>query len=269
MDFQGAVAVLSRLLSRKRPETFNSSWILRHAPGCYRFIRKEIRAEVRGIDWDKVTSALEPKYQRRWTPRPQGKCHPYRSKSEINLILNKYRDKLYVFIAPIDAVDRRVRDRIAISLVRVAQAGNLLAKAEVIKLAFYTIDEWLDTCDRLSRWKGHDNEIREEVEGCVRRYRYTGSFFSYVFRTLECAGRRIRPFYACSLDEPIGADARERKIGKVVHDPELNEIRFYEPGKLRSFDSESTVSARLAVPEALGEANSTVVQMTLPARKRA
>jgi hypothetical protein len=31
-----------------------------------------------------------------------------------------------------------------------------------------------------------------------------------VFRTLEYAGRGIRSFYACSLDDPIATDARER-----------------------------------------------------------
>jgi hypothetical protein len=231
MDFQCTVAALNRLLLRKRPETFNSSWILKHAPECYRFIRKEIRTEVGGIDWDKVTHSLESKYQRRWTRRPQGKCRPYRNKSEIDLILNKYRDKLYVFIAPTDAVDRRMRDTIAITLVRLAQAGNLLAKAEVANLARYTIDEWLDNHDYLSRWKGRNDEIRAQLEGCVRRYRYTGSFFNYVFRTLEYAGRGIRPFYACSLDEPVATDARECRIENVVHDPETNEIRFYESGK--------------------------------------
>jgi hypothetical protein len=180
MDFQDAVMALNRLLLRERPETFNSSWILKHAPGCYRFIRKEIRAEVGGIDWDRVTHCLKGEYQRRWTPRPQRRSQPYRSKAEIDLILNKYRDKLYVFIAPADDVDRRLRDTIAIPLVRVAQASNLVARAEVSTLVLYTIEEWLDRYGHLSRWKGHDDEIRDQLDGCIRRYRYTGSFLNCI-----------------------------------------------------------------------------------------
>ena len=38
-----------------------------------------------------------------------------------------------------------------------------------------------------------EDEIQNQLEACIRRYRYTGSFMSYVFRTLECAGRGIRP----------------------------------------------------------------------------
>jgi len=239
MDFDNVVAALNRLLLRKRPETFNSSWILKHAPACYRFFRKSTRTELGKIDWDKVTCALDSKYQRRWTPRLQRKYRPYENAGEIDLILNRYRNKLYVFIAPADLADQRIRDKIAIDLVRVAQAGNVLAKAEVVRFVRYTIDDWLDSYQCLSRWRGYNDEIREQIEGCVRRYRYTGSFFTYLFRTLEYAGRGICPIFIGSLDDPIVPNAHKCKIENVVCDPETNEIGLYEPKNLPSFDSES------------------------------
>jgi hypothetical protein len=241
---QKAVAVLNRLLLRKSPQTFSSVWILKRAPRCYSFIRKHIRSEVGGIDWDKITYALEPKYQRLWTPRPRRKAKPYRDTREIGLILDKYRNKLYVFVAAADANDLQIRDMIAIALVRVAQGGNLLAKAEVIELVRHTIDEWLDNYSYLSRWRGRDDEIREHLEGCIRRYRYSGSFLRYVFRTLECAGRGIRPLCAYSLDDPMTIDARERKIDNVIRDSETNEIVTYEPKRTLSFDSGSQIDGR-------------------------
>jgi hypothetical protein len=36
----------------------------------------------------------------------------------------------------------RTRDMIAVALVRIAQFGNLLAKAELVNLIRYTVDEW-------------------------------------------------------------------------------------------------------------------------------
>lgn len=90
----------------------------------------------------------------------------------------------------------------------------------------------------MSRWKDRDDEIREQLEGCIRRYRYTGSFLRYVFRTLQYAGRGIRPVYARSLDDPIATDSRERRIDNVIHDPETNEIASYKPRRRWSFDSE-------------------------------
>ena len=227
---QRAAAILNGLLLEDSPRTFSSAWIFKRAPGCYRFIRKHIRSEVGGIDWDTITYALEPKYQRLWTPRLKRKSKPYRDREEISRILNKYRNKLYVFVAPADATDLQIRDKIAVALVRVAQTGNLLAKSEVVELVRYTIDGWLDSYLFMSRWRGHDDEIREHLEGCIRRYRYSGSFFRYVFRTLEYAGRGIRPFYACSLDDPIATDAREHKIDNVIHDPETNGLIFYKKG---------------------------------------
>jgi len=236
---QKVVATLSKLLSQNPPETINSSWILKRAPGCYSFIRKHIRSEVNRIDWDKITYALEPKYQRLWTPRQNRKSKPYRDRREIGLILNKYRSRLYVFVAPIDAMDVQVRDKIAVALVRVAQAGNVLARTQLVELVRYTIDGWLDSYPYMSRWRGREDEIRKQLEGCIRRYRYSGSFLRYVFRTLEYAARGIRSLYACSLDDPIATDARVRKIDNVIHDPETNEIVPYKPRKLWSFDSES------------------------------
>jgi hypothetical protein len=232
MDFDGAIGMLNGLLLRKRPETLNSSWVLKHAPQCYRFIQTNIRAEVGGIDWDRVTYALESQYQRRWAPKARHRIRClYRSQREIDLILSKHQDKLYVFVSANGPLERRTRDTVAIALVRVAQNGNLLAKEEVVKLVRYTIDAWLDRHYCLSRWKGYDDQIRQQLEGCIRRYRYTGSFHRYVFRTLEYAGRGLRPLYACSLDDPAAVEARKRKVENVVRDPETNEIGFYEPRK--------------------------------------
>jgi hypothetical protein len=52
-----------------------------------------------GIDWDKVTAALDSKHQERWTPkRRMRSCSPYTKAAEVDLVLNRYRNKLYVFI---------------------------------------------------------------------------------------------------------------------------------------------------------------------------
>jgi hypothetical protein len=143
---QRVVTQLNKLLMQHSPRTFSSAWILKRAPGCYRFIRKHIRSEVGRIDWDKITYALEPKHQGLWTPLKKRKAKPYRDRGEVGLILNKYRNKLYVFVAPADAIDLQIRDTIAVALVRVAQAGNLLAATEVVELVSYTISGWLDNC---------------------------------------------------------------------------------------------------------------------------
>jgi len=227
MDFDRAVLILNELLSKERPKSLNSSWILRHAPECYRFIRKTVRAEVGGIDWDRVTYSLDPAYQRRWIPARRRKHRvPYTNANEVDLVLHRYQDKLYVFLAPADVSDRRLRDIISIALVRIAQNGNLLAKQELVKRVGYTIDDWLENHHFLARWRGYDQELRGQLEGCIRRYRYTGSFIRYVYSTLQCAARGLRPLHAYSLDEPL-PDGKRRKIDLIGHDPESNAISIY------------------------------------------
>lgn len=229
MNFDDAIKILNGLLSKKKPETFNSSWVLKHAPRCYRFFYRNVRAELGGIDWDKITYALEWKYQRRWAPGRQKKNPAlYENQDEVETIMNKYHGKVYVFIAPQDLADRRVRDIMSISLVRLAQNGNLSAKKEVMKLITYTINDWLEKYYFLNRWQGYEEEIQKQLEGCIRRYRYTGSFLHYVFRTLEYAGRGIRPFYAYSLNEPVAYGAEKCHIDNVVQDQETGAAKMYD-----------------------------------------
>jgi hypothetical protein len=204
MDFNRMVQTINELMSKEGPETFNSSWILRRAPRCYRYILKNVRTDFGPVDWDRVTSALEWKFQRRWTPGQNRRpCGSYRNHGEVKVILEKYRAKLYVFLSSQNQADRRIRDIISITLVRLAQYGNLSAKQELMKLIGYTIDDWIERDCYLSRWRGYEAEIRTHIERCIRRYRYSGSFLRYVFRTLEYSGRGIRPLQAYSLDEPI------------------------------------------------------------------
>jgi hypothetical protein len=202
MDFELAVATLNSLLRRKRPAKLDSSWIRKNAPRCYRFIQKNVRRENGGIDWDRVTYALDRCFQRLWRPRRIGKQPVlYEDRVEVQRILNKYRDKLYVFIAASDKNDRRIRDVIGISLVRLAQSGNLLARLRLMELLSHTIDDWIERHYRVSRWRGYGEEMQEQLEACIRRYRYTGSFLTYLFRTLEYAARGLVRPRVCSIDQ--------------------------------------------------------------------
>jgi hypothetical protein len=201
MDFSNVVKTLNRLLGQIQPDVFNSSWIRKHSPQCYRFIQQNLRREFGGIDWDRLTYALDWKFQRRWRPaRIEKNRLQYEDHAEVEAIFKKYHGTMHVFIAPSDEHDRRTRDIIGISFVRLAQRGNLLAQQELIGLIKYTIDDWIERFSFLSRWRGYEDQIQNQLEACIRRYRYTGSFVHYVFRTLEYAGRGIPSPRVYSLD---------------------------------------------------------------------
>lgn len=193
MDFDSAVKTIDKLLMEKRPDTFNRFWIRKYAPHVYRFVQKNIRAEIGGIDWDRFTRALDRKFQKKWIASSRRGKKSYRKKAEVGTVLQKYHGKLYTFLTPEDKNDKDLRDIISIALVRIAQRGNVIAKEEIIKLVRFTIDEWIERNPKLFSWQGYEFLIQKRIESCIRRYRYSGSFLGYLFRTLEYEGRGLRP----------------------------------------------------------------------------
>ncbi|MBI5306359.1 hypothetical protein HZB04_02130 [Candidatus Wolfebacteria bacterium] len=208
-------------IRNKNPPEFSSVWILRNSPSIYRFISKNVRSEIDQIDWDIVTVALIRRYQHRWMRYRRRPRKEYENQAEVEKIIGKYRDKLYVFIALSNDKEERLRHRITIALVRVAQKGNVLATKELVGHLRYIVDEWIDRYFFLRRWRGAESEIDEAIEGCIRRYRYTGTFFGYLFKTMEYSANALKPFYSLDgylpetdmrLSEVIGQDAENGEI---------------------------------------------------------
>ncbi len=223
VDFDSAVKTINELLMKNQPNTFNSFWIREYAPHIYRFFQKNVRRETGGIDWDRITRALDRKFQRKWIPSRRNGNKKYRSKAEVKIILRKYDDKLYTFLTPADKDNNSIRDNISIALVRIAQKGNITARQEIIKLVRFSIDEWIEHNPKISRWKGYEYLIQKQIGGCVRCYRYSGSFMGYLFKTLEYAGRGLKPIIAYSLDDPI-CSGHKKRIDTIAKHPETGEI---------------------------------------------
>ena len=226
MDFDSAVQFINNLLRKYNPHTLSSSWIRLNAPHVYRFLQKNIRSEIGGIDWDRFTRALDVKFQRQWITSWRKGLRLYRDKTEVEIILHKYRYKLYTFLSPKDENDKNICDMISIALVRIAQKGNTIATQEIVSLVSFTIEQWIERYPQISRWEGYHDLIQKNIEGCVRRYRYSGSFMGYLFRTFEYAGRGLRPIISYSLEDSIYS-GEQRRIDRIGQDPETGEILIY------------------------------------------
>src|ERR1035437_6846136 len=101
MEFGIAIKNLNQLLKEKQPKEFDSSWIEINAINIYQYICENIRTESNDVDWDIVTSFLDRTFQHRWIWPKQKNMNTYHSRSEVDTILNKRKDKLYTLIAPI------------------------------------------------------------------------------------------------------------------------------------------------------------------------
>ena len=225
MEFEEAITILNRLLKKKQPGSFSPTWVYRQCPAVYRFIWKNVRTEF-GIDWDRVTVALKPEFQKLWAGKKRRPTRKYYNTPEVRKVLKKHKAKLYTFVSAVDWDDKCARDTISIALVRLAQNGNIRAKQELMKLLTYTVEAWIEQSPRIERWRWYPDKLPEQLDRCIRCYRYTGSFMKYLFMTLEYAGRGLRPLFIYSLNENF-RDMEKSRIDSVVRDPETQEIRMF------------------------------------------
>jgi hypothetical protein len=201
MDLEYVTNILNDLLTKMQPSEFDRAWVRKNAPRAYRFIQKEIRVDHGSIDWDRITRALNPEFQKRWIGSLRKITKPYWDKVEVDFVLQKYESKLYTFITATDSNDEYARDIISIELVRIAQKGNISAKQKILELMRFTIDDWIERHPELSCWKGYEPLILTRLDCCIRCYRYSGSFMRYIFKTFEYAARGLKPLIAYSLDD--------------------------------------------------------------------
>ncbi len=76
-----------------------------------------------------------------------------------------------------------------------------MAYLELTNLLYYTIDGWIEKYYPLHKWRNYRSEIETKIHGCIRCYRYTGSFVGYLYKTLAYSGRGLAP--VSSLDKPL------------------------------------------------------------------
>ena len=217
MTFRRHIKILNEILSEKQPIHFNPSWIFQNVPQVYSYIQKNIRTENDHIDWDKITSSLNRTFQKRWIRYRHKKAKLYERQSEVDLIVNKYKDKLYTFLCPSGEADKKIQQTMLISLVRIGQKGNICAQEEVIKWVTYITDDWIDRYPQMYKWKGYADEVPDKIRACIRCYRYTGSFLGYLFRTLEYSARGKPPMVSLN-DKLFNGEKTLEEFAKVEED---------------------------------------------------
>ena len=215
-NFNNAIKILTEKLKQENPETFSSSWILKNAQPVYHYVRLNFKTENNDIDWDILTQALPKTFQRRWVRYKRKNVKQYECQLEVDLILDKYKNKLYTFITQTDESDKKVQHKMLISLVRIGQKGNVCAQQELIKWVTYITHDWVDYYPKMYRWKGYEDEIIDKIKNCIRLYRYTGTFLGYLFKTLEYSARGKPPLV--SLNDLVFDGNKTREEFAVVQE---------------------------------------------------
>ncbi|KKR21660.1 MAG: hypothetical protein UT48_C0005G0033 [Parcubacteria group bacterium GW2011_GWE2_39_37] len=227
VNFDQAIKNLNRSLSKKNPSTFNHAWVKNSVRKSYNFITENVKTELGETDWDKIVSRLDNQHQKLWLRGFKVKkiIKQYEDIVEVDAILDKYQANLYTFLVQTSKEEKKICDQISIRLVRTAQKGNLLAKKKAIDFIKQLVEQWIESRN-LKHWRGYNDRIEENIDRCIRRYRYSGSFIVYLYRTLECAGRGLRSLEAFSLDDysPI---TERRRSENLVYDQDTGETCLY------------------------------------------
>lgn len=202
MNLEKAICYINRSINKKQPKSFDDKWIKYRCKISHQFIVDNVKTEFDETDWDLVISRLDRWNQKLWMKGIKRKINEsYVNEIELNIILDKYRDKFYTFLAQQDKEDKCTCDIISIKLVRLSQRGNILAEDKFVSLCAYLVDQWLEHDKSLSSWKGRNELITDTIKACIRRFRYTGSFLGYLYRTIEYSGRGFVPLEKFSLDD--------------------------------------------------------------------
>lgn len=198
-SFDQVIRKINFHILKKNPPVINEGWIKKNSPMSYAFITEN------SIDWDTVTQHIEKSYQARWNKTSKRKRYAnlirYEDQNELNTLLSNYKDKMYTFVSKLSKDDELACDRISILLVRLAQKGNILAVAELKNLYIFMLNKWLEESKPLRRWRGYENEMIDLLEGCIFRYRYSGTFIGFLYRTLQLSALALEPLEAFSLDD--------------------------------------------------------------------
>lgn len=231
MVFDQAIERLTQALKRWKPVRFNPYWIYWHEPRVYRFIKKNVRTELGRIDWDYVTSKLDRSLQVLWHEERIASLQPYSDPVEVEIALRKYWDKRYVFFTYERGEDDDVRNIISVALVRLAQRGNVAAEEELMDFLVLMTGDWVGRYRMLWRWQWDPVGLREQCKHCIYRYRYTGTFPGYLYKTLEYSALQLpRPQL---LDDTI-LDGDVRRVDRVIQDPETGENSIADYNKYYS-----------------------------------
>lgn len=175
----------------------------------YKFFTKNFKTENGSVDWDAVTEKIQRRYQKKWLRYKLKKIRYYEDKEEVDKILLRYKDSLYLFMVRTgDEKEKSICNRMTAAFVRLAQRGNTCARDELVMWTTYVVNDWIDKYPQIYKWKGYPDEVTDKIIGCMLRYRYTGSFLGYLFKTLEYSARGKPPIV--SFDDKIGDSGKTR-----------------------------------------------------------
>ena len=202
-DFSRAMKYLKKIIKDKNPEAITSGFIGREDPNLLLYFRNNLKGGNDEINWGVVSENLGydlrkkchfPKRIENYTPKNE-----YFNESEVNEIINSFRNKLYSIFETINKDDYEYRNKIYLAFIKLAQKGNVLAKEKLSDYLEILVTQWVENDEKLKTFIGHSDRLRERIEKCIYFYNTEESeatFLTYLHTSLSLEAKGIpRPKY--------------------------------------------------------------------------
>jgi hypothetical protein len=201
------VEKIEKLVLKHKPYSIDEKWIRKHSRKSHKYILEN------NLSWDSITRLLDRSIQRKWNRKAKKKKVPESFNDyEVENFLSTHSKHLYVFVVFTNEQEFELCDYLSIQLVRMAQSGNICASETLLHLYEDIFLRWKENDKLIIRYRSYEEKIHEHFFGCVRRYRYSGSFIGYLKRTLQLQALTLPKIQTISLN------TRSKLTGRELHE---------------------------------------------------
>ena len=175
------------LLEKEDPKSLSPKWIRNTSSNLYNRIVNNFCDRYGEVDWNKFKKAIPLLWRNRWIETSV--IEKYRNKEELDVVLSKYKDEMYVlFMNGKKEMERG--EEIWADLIKLAQKGNQDAYDVVSRIAGEVVDDYIknkEDPDDSSLYLELDKDVKEKViDRCIRLYKpdIEGYFKNYLLKSI-------------------------------------------------------------------------------------
>ena len=186
---------LEQKLTQYDPPTFGPTWILEYVGSAFyqRILRR--MGQIRGRpNWEKLVALLPATWKKKWSDRNIQQRHRNRTElvREVEQVLDKYKDKLYVLFFTETTEDQKLREKIARSLLSLARQGNLEARNKLWDLLRPMIDSWITNRSGFAIYQKERLTPKELFEKSINSYKINkGPYIRYLYLLLSTTATEL------------------------------------------------------------------------------
>lgn len=195
-NFQKLINDLVNFFEETQPLYINKSLIRDNANALYKRIARNVRKENDGkIDWPRIVIAWPEEWQKKWVwercseeklpqkwKMTQGS---YSCQDEVQIILSENKEYLYTLVSASSKEEKKIRDEIMNSLIRLAQNGNIEARKKLTPYLELKCADWGSAREGFHSSEMAYDEIMKKIDTCINNFDFSIGFLKYLHSSIR------------------------------------------------------------------------------------